>query len=185
VFGNHFQPQHPRHSRSTKPSLPSLCIPQLTMATPTEVVAAIKDLTKRSQALEAPAQSINLINGPMIHYQPGAVPPDLRWSKRDRIDYDRQCVANEWHEARSCGQRCQHDLRRIQRSTQVTSVDIASTVLMVLQFGRVNAALLNVPTRLLILKADSGILSHLQRRRPCGRSERRSSPSWADAEDGH
>jgi hypothetical protein len=120
------------------------------MATPTEVVAAIKDLTKRSQALEAPAQSINLINGPMIHYQPGAVPPDLRWSKRDRIDYDRQCVANEWHEARFCGQRCQHDLRRIQRSTQVTPVDIASTVLMVLQFGRVNAALLNV----LIDKAD-------------------------------
>jgi hypothetical protein len=44
------------------------------MATPTEVVAAIKDLTKRSQALEAPAQSINLINGPMIIINQGPFP---------------------------------------------------------------------------------------------------------------
>ena len=44
------------------------------MATPTEIVATIKELTKRSQALQAPAQSISLINGPLIIVNQGPFP---------------------------------------------------------------------------------------------------------------
>jgi hypothetical protein len=41
------------------------------MATPTEIAATIKELTKRSQALQAPAQSINLVNGLLITVNQG------------------------------------------------------------------------------------------------------------------
>jgi hypothetical protein len=44
------------------------------MATPTEVAAAVKELTRQSQALQAPAESINMINGPLIIVNQGPFP---------------------------------------------------------------------------------------------------------------
>ena len=40
----------------------------------TQIVTTIKDLTKRSQDLQAPAQSINLLNGPLIIIGQGPFP---------------------------------------------------------------------------------------------------------------
>jgi hypothetical protein len=44
----------------------------------TQIVAAIKDLTKRSQELQAPAQSITLINGPLVIIGQGPFPQIIK-----------------------------------------------------------------------------------------------------------
>lgn len=44
------------------------------MAAPSQVVSYIQDLTQKSQAIQAPAQSITIINGPLIHVGQGPFP---------------------------------------------------------------------------------------------------------------
>lgn len=44
------------------------------MSTPQQIVAAIKELTTRSHNLQAPAQSINLVNGTLIVIGQGPFP---------------------------------------------------------------------------------------------------------------
>ncbi|KAM0694325.1 hypothetical protein Q7P36_004680 [Cladosporium allicinum] len=44
----------------------------------TQIVGAIKDLTKRSQELQAPAQSITLINGPLVIIGQGPFPQIIK-----------------------------------------------------------------------------------------------------------
>ncbi|GKT46347.1 uncharacterized protein ColSpa_06528 [Colletotrichum spaethianum] len=47
----------------------------LSAATPAEVVQNIRTLTQKSQALQAPAQSINIVSGPLILIGQGPFPP--------------------------------------------------------------------------------------------------------------
>lgn len=44
----------------------AVCSTALGQMTPSQVVDNIKSLTTKSQALQAPAQSISIINGPLI-----------------------------------------------------------------------------------------------------------------------
>lgn len=44
----------------------ALAAPIAAQASPADVVKNIQTITQKSQALQAPAQSINLINGPLI-----------------------------------------------------------------------------------------------------------------------
>ena len=44
----------------------ALSVPVMAQTTPSQVVANIKMITQKSQALQAPAQSITLVNGPLI-----------------------------------------------------------------------------------------------------------------------
>ncbi len=44
----------------------ALAIPVITQITPAQVVQNIQLITQKSQALQAPAQSINILNGPLI-----------------------------------------------------------------------------------------------------------------------
>lgn len=44
------------------------------MSSPAQIVETIKELTQKAQALQAPAQSINLTNGPLIIIGQGPFP---------------------------------------------------------------------------------------------------------------
>jgi hypothetical protein len=52
----------------------ALVAPIATQATPAQVVDNINSLTRKSQALQAPAQSISIINGPLILIGQGPFP---------------------------------------------------------------------------------------------------------------
>jgi hypothetical protein len=45
------------------------------MATPTQVVDSIKQITQKSQALQEPAQTISIVNGPLLMVGQGPYPP--------------------------------------------------------------------------------------------------------------
>jgi hypothetical protein len=47
-------------------ALAAFAVPVFTQTTPAGVVANIRVLTQKSQALQAPAQSISIVNGPLI-----------------------------------------------------------------------------------------------------------------------
>ncbi|KAH6685307.1 UVI-1 protein [Plectosphaerella plurivora] len=53
----------------------AVCSTALGQMTPSQVVDNIKSLTTKSQALQAPAQSISIINGPLIVVGLGPFPP--------------------------------------------------------------------------------------------------------------
>lgn len=52
----------------------ALTVPVMAQTTPAQVVDNINMLTQKSQALQAPAQSINIINGPLILIGQGPFP---------------------------------------------------------------------------------------------------------------
>jgi hypothetical protein len=52
----------------------ALSVPIAAQTTPTQVVSNIQLLTQKSQALQAPAQSITIINGPLIIIGQGPFP---------------------------------------------------------------------------------------------------------------
>ncbi|KAG4420712.1 hypothetical protein IFR04_006098 [Cadophora malorum] len=52
----------------------ALTVPVMAQTTPAQVVDNIRMLTQKSQALQAPAQSINIINGPLILIGQGPFP---------------------------------------------------------------------------------------------------------------
>ncbi|KAF1933716.1 UVI-1h [Didymella exigua CBS 183.55] len=52
----------------------ALAVPVIAQTTPAQVVTNIDLITQKSQALQAPAQSINLINGPLILIGQGPFP---------------------------------------------------------------------------------------------------------------
>jgi len=56
-------------------ALAAFAVPIVTAITPAQVVTNIQTLTTKSQALQAPAQSINIINGPLIVVGLGPFPP--------------------------------------------------------------------------------------------------------------
>ncbi|EPS45967.1 hypothetical protein H072_24 [Dactylellina haptotyla CBS 200.50] len=56
-------------------ALAILAAPSFAAVTPTQVVSNIKILTSKSKALQGPAQSISLINGPLIVIGLGPFPP--------------------------------------------------------------------------------------------------------------
>lgn len=47
-------------------ALAALTVPALCQSTPAQVVANLNSLTQKSQALQAPAQSITIVNGPLV-----------------------------------------------------------------------------------------------------------------------
>jgi hypothetical protein len=57
-----------------KPALLAFYINRATMGTPTQVVSTIKQLTQKAHALQKPAQSISLVNGPLIVIGQGPFP---------------------------------------------------------------------------------------------------------------
>ncbi|KAI5364748.1 hypothetical protein Slin15195_G042860 [Septoria linicola] len=44
----------------------ALTVPALSQSTPAQIVATLNTLTQKSQALQAPAESITIVNGPLI-----------------------------------------------------------------------------------------------------------------------
>jgi hypothetical protein len=52
----------------------AMTAPIMAQTTPAQVVSNIKMITQKSQALQAPAQSISLINGPLILIGQGPFP---------------------------------------------------------------------------------------------------------------
>jgi hypothetical protein len=55
-------------------ALVAFAVPVFTAITPAQVVGNIRSLTQKSQALQAPAQSVNIINGPLIVIGQGPFP---------------------------------------------------------------------------------------------------------------
>jgi hypothetical protein len=53
----------------------ALSVPIAAQITPAQVVQNIQSITQKSQALQAPSQSINIINGPLIVVGLGPFPP--------------------------------------------------------------------------------------------------------------
>lgn len=56
----------------------ALAVPVLAQITPAQVVSNINMITQKSQALQAPAQSITIINGPLIIVGQGPFPEIIR-----------------------------------------------------------------------------------------------------------
>lgn len=52
----------------------ALAVPIIAQTTPAQVVSNINTLTQKSQALQAPAQSLSIINGPLIVVGQGPFP---------------------------------------------------------------------------------------------------------------
>lgn len=52
----------------------AMAVPVIAQATPAQVVSNINMITQKSQALQAPAQSITLLNGPLILVGQGPLP---------------------------------------------------------------------------------------------------------------
>jgi hypothetical protein len=52
----------------------AMTAPIMAQTTPAQVVSNIKMLTQKSQALQAPAQSISLVNGPLLLIGQGPFP---------------------------------------------------------------------------------------------------------------
>jgi uncharacterized cupredoxin-like copper-binding protein len=55
-------------------ALAAFAVPVFTAITPAQVVDNIRSLTQKSQALQAPAQSLSIINGPLIVIGQGPFP---------------------------------------------------------------------------------------------------------------
>jgi hypothetical protein len=55
-------------------ALIALAVPVIAQTTPAQVVQNIQLLTQKSQALQAPAQSISIFNGPLILVGQGPFP---------------------------------------------------------------------------------------------------------------
>jgi hypothetical protein len=53
----------------------ALAVPAMTQSTPAQVATNIQLITQKSQALQGPAQSISVINGPLIVVGLGPFPP--------------------------------------------------------------------------------------------------------------
>jgi hypothetical protein len=54
----------------------ALAVPAIAATTPAQVVENIKLITQKSQALQAPAQSISIVNGPLLIIGQGPLPVD-------------------------------------------------------------------------------------------------------------
>jgi len=59
----------------------SIGLPLVSALTAQEIVSNINALTTKSQNLQAPAQSINIINGPLIVVGLGPFPVDTVWPR--------------------------------------------------------------------------------------------------------
>jgi len=84
----------------------TFAVPLVSALTAQEIVSNVNALTTKSQALQAPAQSINIINGPLILIGQGPFPvcdmehtlhatmltaaANYCWFRRHRTDRDRQ-----------------------------------------------------------------------------------------------
>jgi hypothetical protein len=64
-------------------ALAAFAVPVFTQATPAQVVDNIRALTQKSQALQGPAQSISIINGPLILIGQGPFPVSETQLKSD------------------------------------------------------------------------------------------------------
>ena len=131
----------------------ALAVPVIAQSTPAQVVSNIKMITQKSQALQAPAQSITIVNGPLIIAGQGPFPQIIA-GFTDIVSTATTAISQlQGMSPVPAGAQSDAIFDAFREVSRISSFHVATSLIEPLKFVRVHEALLN------ILIGKSGLFS--------------------------